>query len=65
MSVYIVTEFPQANLNFDFQTESLTDYPAPPSVLNTQLTLDDLAPPSVLQPDINQVCEINVGQGSL
>ncbi|KAG7311183.1 hypothetical protein JYU34_002186 [Plutella xylostella] len=35
------------------QSESvppLADY-APPSVLNTQLSLDDLAPPSVLQPD--------------
>ncbi|XP_013135925.1 PREDICTED: uncharacterized protein LOC106101297 [Papilio polytes] len=29
---------------------SLSEY-APPSVINTQLSLDDLAPPSVLQPD--------------
>ncbi|XP_059058166.1 uncharacterized protein LOC131851662 [Achroia grisella] len=29
---------------------AIADY-APPSVLNTQLSLDDLAPPSVLQPD--------------
>ncbi|XP_048485073.1 uncharacterized protein LOC105389402 isoform X2 [Plutella xylostella] len=38
------------------QSESvppLSDY-APPSVLNTQLSLDDLAPPSVLQPDQNE-----------
>ncbi|XP_049884360.1 uncharacterized protein LOC126379564 [Pectinophora gossypiella] len=33
--------------------ESMPDY-APPSVLNTQLSLDDLAPPSVLQPDQNE-----------
>lgn len=29
---------------------AIADY-APPSVINTQLSLDDLAPPSVLQPD--------------
>ncbi|XP_077295216.1 zinc finger domain-containing protein relative of woc [Arctopsyche grandis] len=33
------------------QVDIINDYPAPPSVLNTQLSLDDLAPPSVLQHD--------------
>ncbi|KAL4712994.1 hypothetical protein ACJJTC_012064 [Scirpophaga incertulas] len=49
-------EDPPASAQTDAAAESaapMADY-APPSVLNTQLSLDDLAPPSVLQSDQNE-----------